>query len=114
MAPVITRPLPVDATTVIVDIWPRDNRSACFTDMTRTFVAGEPPAEVAEWHRLAVEWLELAVGLVRPGVTAKSVYDAVCANLFSELLVSRAAVLANTSNAFDSMKFAAGTGRPSR
>src|SRR5262249_57692405 len=31
---------------VIVDIWPRDNRSACFTDMTRTFVAGEPPAEV--------------------------------------------------------------------
>ncbi len=27
---------------VIVDIWPRDNRSACFTDMTRTFVAGRP------------------------------------------------------------------------
>jgi Xaa-Pro aminopeptidase len=63
---------------VVVDIWPRDNRSACFTDMTRTFVAGEPPAEVVEWHRLCVEWLELALTLVRPGVTAKSVYDAVC------------------------------------
>ena len=63
---------------VIVDIWPRDNRSACFTDMTRTFVAGEPPAEVAEWHRLSLEWLDLALGLVRPGVTAKSIYDAVC------------------------------------
>jgi Xaa-Pro aminopeptidase len=63
---------------VIVDIWPRDNRSACFTDMTRTFVAGEPPAELVEWHRLSVEWLDLALGLVRPGVTAKSIYDAVC------------------------------------
>ena len=63
---------------VIVDIWPRDNRSACFTDMTRTFVKGEPAAEVVEWHRLCVEWLELALELVRPGVTGKSVYDAVC------------------------------------
>jgi Xaa-Pro aminopeptidase len=63
---------------VIVDIWPRDNRSACFTDMTRTFVQGDPTPEVVEWHRSCVEWLELALGLVRPGVTAKSVYDAVC------------------------------------
>jgi Xaa-Pro aminopeptidase len=63
---------------VIVDIWPRDNRSACFTDMTRTFVKGEPPAEVVEWHRLCVDWLGHALGLIRPGVTAKSVYDGVC------------------------------------
>jgi Xaa-Pro aminopeptidase len=63
---------------VIVDIWPRDNRSSCFSDMTRTFVKGEPPAEVAEWHRLCLEWHELALGHIRPGVTAKSVYDAVC------------------------------------
>jgi Xaa-Pro aminopeptidase len=63
---------------VIVDIWPRDNRSACFTDMTRTFVKGEPDDEVVEWHRLCVGWLELALGHIRPGVTAKSVYDAVC------------------------------------
>jgi len=63
---------------VIVDIWPRDNRSACFTDMTRTFVTGEPPAEVVEWHRLCVEWLELALAMIRPGVTGRAVYDAVC------------------------------------
>jgi Xaa-Pro aminopeptidase len=63
---------------VIVDIWPRDNRSACFTDMTRTFVKGEPAAEFVEWYRLCMDWLELALGLIRPGVTAKSVYDAVC------------------------------------
>ena len=63
---------------VIIDIWPRDNRSACFTDMTRTFVKGEPAVEVVEWYRLCMEWLELALGLIRPGLTAKSVYDAVC------------------------------------
>jgi len=63
---------------VIVDIWPRDNRSACFTDMSRTFVRGEASGELAEWYRLSVEWHELALALVRPGVTAKSVYDAVC------------------------------------
>jgi Xaa-Pro aminopeptidase len=63
---------------VIIDIWPRDNTSACFTDMTRTFVKGEPAVEIAEWYRLCMEWLELALGLIRPGVTAKSVYDAVC------------------------------------
>jgi Xaa-Pro aminopeptidase len=63
---------------VIVDIWPRDNRSACFTDMTRTFVAGDAPAEVVEWHRLCVELLELALATIRPGVTGRAVYDAVC------------------------------------
>jgi Xaa-Pro aminopeptidase len=63
---------------VIVDIWPRDNRSACFTDMTRTFVKGKPPPEVTDWHLLCVEWLEVALEHIRPGVTAKSVYDAVC------------------------------------
>jgi Xaa-Pro aminopeptidase len=63
---------------VVVDLWPRDGESGYFTDMTRTFVAGEAPTEVVEWHRLCVEWLELALSEIRPGVTSKSVYDAVC------------------------------------
>jgi Xaa-Pro aminopeptidase len=62
---------------VVIDLWPRDVRSSCFTDMTRTFVAGEPPAEVAEWHRLCVEWLHVALAEIRPGVTGRAVYDAV-------------------------------------
>ena len=63
---------------IVVDLWPRDTESACFADMTRTFVVGEPPAEVAEWHRLSREWLDVAFAAIRPGVTARSVYDAVC------------------------------------
>ena len=64
-------------TPVIVDLWPRDRESSCFADMTRTFVAGEPPAELAEWHALTQEALERSTALVRAGVAARSVYDAV-------------------------------------
>jgi Xaa-Pro aminopeptidase len=63
---------------IVVDLWPRDLESACFADMTRTFVVGEPPEELAEWHRLCREWLEVGLAAIRPGVTARSVYDAVC------------------------------------
>ena len=63
---------------IVVDLWPRDTESACFADMSRTFVVGDPPAELAEWHRLCREWHEVALAAIRPGVTARSVYDAVC------------------------------------
>ena len=32
---------------IVIDIWPRDNETACYADMTRTFVVGEVPDEVA-------------------------------------------------------------------
>lgn len=63
---------------IIVDLWPRDTESSCFSDMSRTFVVGDVPDEVDEWHRLCVEWLDVALAEVRPGVTARAVYDAVC------------------------------------
>ena len=37
---------------VIVDLWPQDRESACFADIARTFVAGEPDPEIAAWHAL--------------------------------------------------------------
>src|SRR6185437_7530959 len=42
---------------LVVDIFPRDNVSAVFTDMTRTFVVGEVPNDIREWHRLCKEAL---------------------------------------------------------
>ena len=63
---------------IVIDIWPKDDASACCADMTRTFVVGDVPDEVAEWHRLARETLEYARGAIRPGVTGKSVFDGVC------------------------------------
>ena len=29
---------------IVIDLWPRDRETACFADMTRTYVVGDPPA----------------------------------------------------------------------
>jgi Xaa-Pro aminopeptidase len=63
---------------IVIDVWPRDNESGCCSDMTRTFVVGEPPAEIAEWHRLCLQALDSAVEACRPGVTAKDLFDVTC------------------------------------
>jgi Xaa-Pro aminopeptidase len=63
---------------VIVDIWPRDPRSRCWADMTRTFVAGggEPPDELATYWRLCRESLDAVYALLRPGVNGRRLYEA--------------------------------------
>jgi Xaa-Pro aminopeptidase len=63
---------------IVVDLWPRDRESACFADMTRTFVVGEAPSELRELHRLTKEALDLATAMIRPGVAGLTVYSAVC------------------------------------
>jgi Xaa-Pro aminopeptidase len=66
---------------VVIDLTPRDRTSACFADMTRTFVVGEPPAELVEWHRLSREALDLSLAEIRAGVQDSDVYLA-AAELF--------------------------------
>jgi Xaa-Pro aminopeptidase len=63
---------------IVIDLWPRDNDSACCADMTRTFVVGDVPDELAEWHRLCKDALDRAEQDLRPGVTGKSVYEGSC------------------------------------
>ena len=65
-------------TPLVVDIFPRDNASAVYTDMTRTFVVGEVPDQVREWHRLCKEALDAAVTEIRSGVDARAVFDVTC------------------------------------
>jgi Xaa-Pro aminopeptidase len=68
---------------VTVDLWPQDTDSACFADMTRTFVVGDPSPEIREWHALCHEALDRAVAAIRPGVTGREVFDVAC-DLFEE------------------------------
>jgi len=63
---------------IIIDIWPMDDQSACYADMTRTFVIGEVPDDIAEWHRLTQEALEQTRAAVRPGVNGREIYDIAC------------------------------------
>ena len=65
-------------TPLVVDIFPRDNASAVYTDMTRTFVVGDVPDDVREWHRLCKEALDAAVGEIRAGVEARALFDLTC------------------------------------
>jgi Xaa-Pro aminopeptidase len=66
---------------VIVDIWPRDPRSRCWADMTRTFIAGggEPDAELREYWELTREALARVTEAVRPGVDGTELFDLACA-----------------------------------
>ncbi len=70
-------PIPPN-TPLVVDIFPRDNASAVYTDMTRTFVVGEVVGDVREWHRLCKEALDAAVADIRAGADARAVFDGTC------------------------------------
>jgi Xaa-Pro aminopeptidase len=65
-----------------VDIFPRHEATACWADMTRTFVVGEPTAEhaelIGEQERLVRTALDQARDAVRPGVTGRELHEATC------------------------------------
>jgi Xaa-Pro aminopeptidase len=63
---------------IVIDVWPKDNETSCYADMTRTFVVGWATDEVREWYRLVKEALMRAVADVRAGVTGRAVFDGTC------------------------------------
>lgn len=63
---------------VVFDLWPRDDASSCFADMTRTVVVGPASDQVREWHRVTREALAAATAFVRAGVECRDVFDTVC------------------------------------
>lgn len=68
-------PLPANLP-ITIDLWPCDEASGCWADMTRTFVNGEVTPEVATLRGVVREALEAARAAVRPGVTGRALYDA--------------------------------------
>jgi Xaa-Pro aminopeptidase len=65
-------------TPLVVDIFPRDNASAVYTDMTRTFVVGDVPDDVREWHRLCKEALDRALAEIHAGADCRAIFDGTC------------------------------------
>jgi len=62
-----------------VDLWPCDEASHCWADMTRTFVTGgEPPEEVLRQERLVREALDAARSAARPGITGRELHALAC------------------------------------
>jgi Xaa-Pro aminopeptidase len=67
-------PLPA-ALPIVIDLWPQDEESSCWADMTRTFVAGEPSDDVLALHELVSTALATARSAIRPGRTGREIYD---------------------------------------
>jgi Xaa-Pro aminopeptidase len=63
---------------VVIDLFPRDRETGCYADMTRTYVVGEIPDEIAEYHKLVYEALKRSLEAVKPGAEGSAVYGLVC------------------------------------
>ncbi len=68
---------------IVVDLWPRDRETACFADMTRTYVVGVAPQELVDYQRLCRQALDDAIGAIRAGVPGRDVFVGTC-ELFQE------------------------------
>ncbi|MGH2786755.1 MAG: M24 family metallopeptidase [Actinomycetota bacterium] len=51
----------------IIDCFPRDRRTGCHSDMTRTFVPGQASDEMVRLHKHCLEALEIARDAIKPG-----------------------------------------------
>jgi Xaa-Pro aminopeptidase len=63
---------------IVIDIWPRDNESFMFGDLTRTVVIGEVPEVVQRWHALTKEALDRAISEIKDGADGRAIFDGTC------------------------------------
>ncbi|MFL6020075.1 MAG: M24 family metallopeptidase [Gaiellaceae bacterium] len=63
---------------IVFDLFPKDKATGCYSDMTRTYVVGEPSDEVREWHALVKRALETSTAGVKPGVNGSELFAEVC------------------------------------
>jgi Xaa-Pro aminopeptidase len=63
---------------IVFDLFPKDKATGCYSDMTRTYVVGEPSDEVKEWHALVKRALETSTAGVKPGVNGSELFEGVC------------------------------------
>ncbi len=63
---------------VVIDLWPKDVETACYADLTRTYVVGDPPEEIVRYHTLCKEALDCSLEAIRAGVPGSEVFELVC------------------------------------
>jgi Xaa-Pro aminopeptidase len=63
---------------IVIDVWPQDEQSACWGDMTRTFVVGDVPERVRAMERLVRDALEAPRSAARPGIAGRALHELVC------------------------------------
>ncbi|MHC1755995.1 MAG: M24 family metallopeptidase [Methanosarcina sp.] len=63
---------------VILDIFPRSKKKRYFADMTRTVLRGEASEKLKAMYETVLAAQEKALGMVKPGVAASEIHNAVC------------------------------------
>jgi Xaa-Pro aminopeptidase len=63
---------------VVVDLYPQDPESGCFSDTTRTFCVGEPPEELVTIQRLCLETFDRVLPEIRPGASGAELHRISC------------------------------------
>jgi Xaa-Pro aminopeptidase len=61
-----------------IDLWPRDESTGCWADMTRAFVRGDISDPIAEIHALVLDAHERVCGAARPGALCLDLYGIAC------------------------------------
>jgi Xaa-Pro aminopeptidase len=69
---------------VVIDIFPNDERTGYYSDMTRTIVKGDPSPEIREMYDAVSTVQDYAASMIKPGITGEEIYQAVV-DLFSSL-----------------------------
>jgi len=59
---------------IVFDLFPRDERTRVYGDMSRTFCVGEPSAEAAEVHAAVEDALRAAMAACRPGISGRDLH----------------------------------------
>lgn len=67
---------------VVIDLFPRSERTGYYTDMTRTVVKGDPSPEIRDMHGAVRDAQDLAASMIKPGISGQEVYQSVV-DLFS-------------------------------
>ncbi len=62
---------------VIIDIFPRSQKTGYFGDMTRTVIRGEPSERLVKMYNTVLGGQKLAIGMIRDGVRVRDVHSAV-------------------------------------
>jgi Xaa-Pro aminopeptidase len=70
-------PLPANLP-IQIDLWPRDEETGCWADMTRTFVVGEVDDATRAQEAVVAEAFFAVRDAVRPGITGRELHAMVC------------------------------------
>ena len=62
---------------IIIDIFPRSQKSGYFGDMTRTVIRGEPSQELIKMYNTVLQGQKIGINLIKDGVSGKEVHGAI-------------------------------------